>query len=49
MYTEYRPTPLQHFIFPAGAEGLFMVVDERGTFRQAAARFPLSTLSGSHM
>ena len=33
VYTEYRPTPLQHFAFPAGADGLFLVVDERGTFR----------------
>jgi ATP-dependent RNA helicase DOB1 len=34
VYTEYRPTPLQHYAFPCGAEGLFLVVDERGAFRQ---------------
>lgn len=34
VYTDYRPTPLQHFVFPAGGDGLFMVVDERGTFRE---------------
>ena len=33
VYTEFRPTPLQHFAFPAGADGLFLVVDERGAFR----------------
>ena len=22
VYTDYRPTPLQHFIFPAGGDGL---------------------------
>jgi ATP-dependent RNA helicase DOB1 len=33
VYTDYRPTPLQHFVFPAGGSGLFMVVDERGVFR----------------
>ena len=34
VYTDYRPTPLQHFAFPCGGDGLFLVVDERGTFRQ---------------
>ena len=33
MYTDYRPVPLQHFVFPVGAEGLFLVVDEKGKFR----------------
>ena len=31
--TDYRPTPLQHYLFPAGAEGLYMVVDERAKFK----------------
>ena len=30
MYTDYRPTPLQHYLFPAGADGLYLVVDEQG-------------------
>jgi ATP-dependent RNA helicase DOB1 len=34
VYTDYRPTPLQHFLFPSGSDGLFMVVDEKGTFRE---------------
>lgn len=33
VYTEYRPVPLQHFVFPAGSEGLYLVVDEKGKFR----------------
>ncbi|KAG2452954.1 hypothetical protein HYH02_002291 [Chlamydomonas schloesseri] len=33
VYTDYRPTPLQHYVFPAGGDGLYMVVDERGVFR----------------
>jgi len=33
VYTDYRPTPLQHFIFPAGGEGVYLVVDEKGKFR----------------
>ena len=34
VYTDYRPTPLQHFLHPVGADGMFLVVDERGTFRE---------------
>jgi ATP-dependent RNA helicase DOB1 len=29
VYTEFRPTPLQHYIYPAGADGLYLVVDEK--------------------
>jgi len=28
VYTEYRPTPLQHYLYPAGGEGLHLIVDE---------------------
>ena len=34
VYTDYRPTPLQHYLFPAGSDGLHLVVDEKGTFRE---------------
>jgi ATP-dependent RNA helicase DOB1 len=34
VYTEMRPTPLQHYIFPAGSDGLHLVVDEKGNFRE---------------
>ncbi|XP_068105355.1 exosome RNA helicase MTR4 [Hyperolius riggenbachi] len=34
IYTDYRPTPLQHYIFPAGGDGLHLVVDETGDFRE---------------
>ncbi|CAG5867769.1 unnamed protein product [Menidia menidia] len=34
VYTEYRPTPLQHYVFPAGGDGLHLVVDENGDFRE---------------
>ncbi|XP_076033636.1 exosome RNA helicase Mtr4 [Oratosquilla oratoria] len=34
VYTDYRPTPLQHYIFPGGAEGIYLVVDEVGRFRE---------------
>jgi ATP-dependent RNA helicase DOB1 len=34
VYTDYRPTPLQHYIYPSGGEGLHLVVDEQGKFRE---------------
>jgi len=34
VYTDFRPTPLQHYLFPAGAQGIYLVVDEKGTFRE---------------
>ncbi|PIO66230.1 hypothetical protein TELCIR_12060 [Teladorsagia circumcincta] len=34
VYTDYRPTPLQHFIFPVGGEGLYEVVNIQGQFRE---------------
>lgn len=27
LYTEYRPTPLQHYVYPAGGDGIHLVVD----------------------
>lgn len=29
VYTDYRPTPLQHYIFPAGGDGIHLVVNEK--------------------
>ncbi|KAI8919548.1 rRNA-processing arch domain-containing protein [Entophlyctis helioformis] len=34
VYTDYRPTPLQHYLFPSGGEGIYLAVDEKGTFRE---------------
>ncbi|KAK7501044.1 hypothetical protein BaRGS_00007529 [Batillaria attramentaria] len=34
VYTDYRPIPLQHYMFPAGGDGLHLVVDENGDFRE---------------
>eukprot|EP00755_Sulcionema_specki_P006130 Sspe_Gene.5109::Locus_1681_Transcript_1_1_Confidence_1.000_Length_793::g.5109::m.5109/K12598/MTR4, SKIV2L2; ATP-dependent RNA helicase DOB1 len=33
IYTDYRPTPLQHFIYPVGADGMYLVVDENQQFK----------------
>lgn len=34
VYTDFRPTPLQHYLFPYGGEGIFLVVNEKGEFRE---------------
>lgn len=34
VYTNFRPTPLQHYLFPAGGSGIHLVVDEKGQFRE---------------
>lgn len=48
VYTNYRPVPLQHYIFPQGGEGLHLVVDERGKFREANFQKAMAALqSGS--
>jgi len=48
VYTNYRPVPLQHYIFPQGGDGLHLVVDEKGHFREANFQRAMATLqSGS--
>ncbi|XP_065313106.1 exosome RNA helicase MTR4-like isoform X2 [Gordionus sp. m RMFG-2023] len=34
VYTDYRPTPLQHYVFPANGDCLYLVVDENGDFNE---------------
>ncbi|OWB58419.1 hypothetical protein B5S28_g4449 [[Candida] boidinii] len=34
VYTDFRPTPLQHYLFPSNGDGIHLVVDEKGTFRE---------------
>jgi ATP-dependent RNA helicase DOB1 len=33
IYTNYRPVPLQHYVFPSGGDGVFLTVDETGKFK----------------
>jgi superfamily II RNA helicase len=44
VYTDYRPTPLQHFLLPSGADGLYLVVDEKGAFREDNFRRAVAAL-----
>ena len=34
VHTDMRPVPLQHYLYPQGAEGIFLIVDEQQTFRE---------------
>ncbi|KAL7246414.1 hypothetical protein ACSBR2_001504 [Camellia fascicularis] len=34
VYTDFRPTPLQHYVFPMSGSGLYLVVDENEQFRE---------------
>jgi ATP-dependent RNA helicase DOB1 len=34
VYTDYRPTPLEHYMYPTGGEGIYLVVDSKGVFRE---------------
>lgn len=47
VYTNYRPTPLQHYIYPQGGDGLHLVVDERGKFRESNFQKAMATLQSS--
>ncbi|XP_063928179.1 exosome RNA helicase MTR4 [Zophobas morio] len=47
VYTDYRPTPLQHFIYPAGGSGIHMVVDETGTFKDDSFNAAMAVLQNS--
>ncbi|CAF3556525.1 unnamed protein product [Adineta steineri] len=44
VYTDMRPVPLHHYIYPAGADGLHLVVDETGKFREDNFSAAMATL-----
>ncbi|KAI0463571.1 ATP-dependent RNA helicase mtr4 [Komagataella kurtzmanii] len=45
VYTDFRPTPLQHYLFPAGGDGIHLVVDEKSNFREENFQKAMSTIS----
>lgn len=47
VYTDFRPTPLQHYLFPAGGDGIHLVVDERGTFKEDNFQKAMGALTAS--
>ncbi|KAJ4306759.1 ATP-dependent RNA helicase mtr4 [Collariella sp. IMI 366227] len=34
VYTDFRPTPLQNYFFPAGGNGIYLIVDEKSNFKE---------------
>lgn len=48
VYTDFRPTPLQHYFFPAGADGIHLVVDEKGVFREENFNKAMTTIADKH-
>lgn len=44
VYTNYRPTPLQHYLFPIGDSGIHLVLDEKGNFREESFSKAMSIL-----
>ncbi|KAJ5112268.1 rRNA-processing arch domain-containing protein [Penicillium argentinense] len=45
VYTDFRPTPLQHYFFPAGGDGMHLIVDEKGAFREENFQKAMSTIA----
>ncbi|KAF2184335.1 ATP-dependent RNA helicase-like protein DOB1 [Zopfia rhizophila CBS 207.26] len=48
VYTDFRPTPLQHYFFPAGADGIHLVVDEKGIFREENFQKAMASIAEKH-
>lgn len=44
VYTDFRPTPLQHHLFPAGGGGIYLVVNEKGEFLEDEFNTAMGTL-----
>jgi ATP-dependent RNA helicase DOB1 len=44
VYTDFRPTPLQHYFFPAGSDGIHLVVDEKGNFKEDNFQKAMATI-----
>eukprot|EP00758_Cryptobia_borreli_P001636 Tbor_TRINITY_DN2406_c0_g1::TRINITY_DN2406_c0_g1_i1::g.2547::m.2547/K12598/MTR4, SKIV2L2; ATP-dependent RNA helicase DOB1 len=46
VHTNYRPVPLQHYLYPAKAEGIFLIVDEQGKFRDDNFKKAMTSMGG---
>lgn len=44
VYTDYRPVPLQHYLYPAGGDGLHLILDENGNFKDENFNLAMSKL-----
>ncbi|KAJ1557920.1 ATP-dependent RNA helicase mtr4, partial [Nowakowskiella sp. JEL0078] len=48
VYTDFRPTPLQHYLFPSGGDGIHLAVDEKGVFREDNFQRAIAALGDSN-
>lgn len=44
VYTNMRPVPLQHYFYPEGADGIFLIVDDQSKFRDENFRKAMMAL-----
>ncbi|KAK9462899.1 rRNA-processing arch domain-containing protein [Lipomyces oligophaga] len=44
VYTDFRPTPLQHYLFPENGSGIYLVVDEKGAFKEDSFQKAMSQM-----
>ena len=49
VYTDMRPVPLQHYLFPAMGDGIHLVVDENGAFCNDNFQKALASLTPENM
>ncbi|KAJ3107729.1 ATP-dependent RNA helicase mtr4 [Phlyctochytrium planicorne] len=47
VFTDYRPTPLQHYLFPENGDGIHLVVDEKSVFREDNFQRAIGSLTES--
>lgn len=49
VYTDYRPTPLEHYVFPVGGDCLHMVVNDKGEFNDRNFELAMKLISNPGM
>jgi ATP-dependent RNA helicase DOB1 len=47
VYTDFRPVPLQHYIYPSGGDGLHLVLDEHNNFREDNFNLAMNVLQNA--
>lgn len=45
VYTEKRPVPLQHYVYPSGGDGVHLVLNEKGEFKEDNLAVAMDTLA----
>ena len=49
VYTDFRPVPLQHYVYPSGSDSIYLAVDAKGNFKEENFNKVLSTLAESEL